>query len=213
MIKDGFGRVHDYLRISLTDACNFRCTYCMPDEEMQFKASSHLMQVDEIDAIAGMFVRMGVRKIRLTGGEPLVRKEAAEIIKRLSKYPVELTLTTNGYRAHEFITVFKDAGIRSVNVSLDTLQAEKFFAITRRAHFAQVWDNIQLLINEGFHVKVNVVMMRGMNETEIIDFVEWTKTQPVHIRFIEFMPFSGNHWDNEKVVSYQEILDTIAGEY
>mgnify|MGYP003462461311 FL=1 len=193
MIKDSFGRVHDYLRISLTDACNFRCTYCMPDEEIQFKASAHLMQVDEIDAIAGMFVRMGVRKIRLTGGEPLVRKEAAEIIRVLSKYPVELTLTTNGYRAHEFIPVFKEAGIRSVNVSLDTLNPEKFFKITRRDHFRQVWDNIQLLVREGFHVKVNVVMMKGMNEEEIIDFVEWTKTQPVHIRFIEFMPFSGNH--------------------
>ena len=213
MIKDSFGRVHDYLRISLTDACNFRCTYCMPDEEMQFKASAHLMQVDEIDAMAGMFVRMGVRKIRLTGGEPLVRKEAAEIIRLLSKYPVELTLTTNGYRAHEFIQVFKEAGIRSVNVSLDTLNPEKFFKITRRDHFRQVWDNIQLLVREGFHVKVNVVMMKGMNEEEIIDFVEWTKTQPVHIRFIEFMPFSGNHWENEKVVSYQQILDTIAAQY
>ncbi len=213
MIADGFGRVHDYLRISLTDACNFRCTYCMPDEEMKFKPTAHLMQPGEIDAIAGMFVQMGVRKIRLTGGEPLVRKEAAEIIRLLSKYPVELTLTTNGYRAGEFIPVFKGAGIRSVNVSLDTLDAEKFFAITRRAHFQQVWDNIQLLISEGFHVKVNVVLMRGMNEDEILEFIAWTKDQPVHIRFIEFMPFSGNHWDNQKVVSYQEILDTIAAQY
>jgi len=213
MISDGFGRVHDYLRISLTDACNFRCTYCMPDEQMQFKPSAHLMQVDEIDAIAGMFVNMGVKKIRLTGGEPLVRKEAAEIITRLSKYPVELTLTTNGSRANEFIPVFKNAGIRSVNVSLDTLKPDRFSAVTRRALFQNVWDNIQLMIKEGFHVKVNVVMMRGMNDDEITGFVEWTKTQPVHIRFIEFMPFSGNHWENEKVVSYQQILDTIAAEY
>ena len=99
------------------------------------------------------------------------------------------------------------------HVSLDTLNPEKFFKITRRDHFRQVWDNIQLLVREGFHVKVNVVMMKGMNEEEIIDFVEWTKTQPVHIRFIEFMPFSGNHWENEKVVSYQQILDTIAAQY
>ena len=213
MLKDSFGRVHDYLRISLTDACNFRCTYCMPDEQMQFKPSAHLMQPDEIDAITGMFVRMGVRKIRLTGGEPLVRKEAAQIIKSLSKYPVELTLTTNGSRANEFISVFKDAGIRSVNVSLDTLNAEKFFKVTRRAEFQQVWDNIQLLIKEGFHVKVNVVMMRGLNEDEILDFIALTKHQPVHIRFIEFMPFSGNHWGNEKVISYQEILEAIASQY
>ena len=213
MLKDGFGRIHDYLRISLTDACNFRCTYCMPGELMQFKPSAHLMQPDEIDAIAGMFVRMGVRKIRLTGGEPLVRKEAAEIIRSLSKYPVELTLTTNGSRTDEFIPVFKDAGIRSVNVSLDTLNAEKFFKVTRRPQFQLVWDNIQLLIKEGFHVKVNVVMMRGLNEDEILDFVALTREQHVHIRFIEFMPFNGNHWENEKVISYQEILETIAGQH
>ncbi|HEY3386011.1 MAG TPA: GTP 3',8-cyclase MoaA [Saprospiraceae bacterium] len=213
MIKDGFGRIHDYLRISLTDACNFRCTYCMPDEEMHFKPSAHLMQPDEINAIAGMFVKMGVRKIRLTGGEPLVRKEAAEIIRSLSKYPVDLTLTTNGSRTHEFINVFKEAGIRSVNVSLDTLQPEKFFAVTRRALFQNVWDNIQELIKEGFHVKVNAVMMRGYNDDEIIDFIQWTKEQPVHIRFIEFMPFAGNHWDNHKVINYQEILDVIAERY
>lgn len=213
MIKDGFGRVHDYLRISLTDACNFRCTYCMPDELMQFKPSAHLMQVDEFDAIAGMFVRMGVRKIRLTGGEPLVRKEAAKIIEVLSKYPVELTITTNGSRVHEFIHTFKDAGIRSVNVSLDTLNADKFLSVTRRPQFQQVWDNIQLMISEGFHVKINAVMMKGMNDDEILDFIAWTKDQPVHIRFIEFMPFSGNHWENEKVISYQQILETIAAEY
>ena len=213
MLKDSFGRIHDYLRISLTDACNFRCTYCMPDEQMQFKPSAHLMQPDEIDAIAGMFVRAGVRKIRLTGGEPLVRKEAFQIIKSLSKYPVELTLTTNGSRANEFIPVFKEAGIRSVNVSLDTLNAEKFFIVTRRPQFQKVWDNIHLLIKEAFHVKVNVVMMRGMNEDEIVDFVALTKDLPLHIRFIEFMPFSGNHWENEKVVSYQEILETIASHY
>ena len=110
----------------------------MPDELMLFKPSAHLMQVDEIDAIAGMFVHMGVRKIRLTGGEPLVRKEAKEIIEVLSRYPVELTITTNGSRMHEFIQTFKDAGIRSVNVSLDTLNADKFLAVTRRPHFQQV---------------------------------------------------------------------------
>ena len=185
----------------------------MPDEEMHFKPSAHLMQPDEINAIAGMFVKMGVRKIRLTGGEPLVRKEAAEIIRSLSKYPVELTLTTNGSRTNEFIPVFKDAGIRSINVSLDTLQPEKFFAVTRRPLFQNVWDNIQVLIQEGFHVKVNAVMMRGYNDDEIIEFIQWTKEQPVHIRFIEFMPFSGNHWDNHKVVNAQEILEVIAGRY
>lgn len=213
MLKDSFGRVHDYLRISLTDVCNFRCTYCMPDEDMCFMPSENLMQVEEIDKIAGEFVKMGVRKIRLTGGEPLVRKDAAEIIKRLSKYPVELTLTTNGSRVDDFINVFEEAGIKSVNVSLDTLQKEKFFNITRRNVFDKIVNNIQLLIDRGFHVKVNAVVMRGVNDNEILDFIEWTRLQPVHVRFIEFMPFTGNHWENEKVFPYTEILDLISSQY
>jgi cyclic pyranopterin phosphate synthase len=185
----------------------------MPDEEMHFKPSAHLMQPGEIEAIAEMFVSMGVRKIRLTGGEPLVRKEAAQIITSISRFPVELTLTTNGSRVDEFIPVFKEAGIRSLNISLDTLHPDKFLKVTRRPLFQKVWDNIQLLIHEGFHVKVNVVMMRGFNDQEINDFVSLTKDQPIHVRFIEFMPFSGNHWDNHKVITYQEILETIAGQY
>jgi cyclic pyranopterin phosphate synthase len=212
-LLDSFGRVHDYLRISLTDACNFRCQYCIPDENVRFMPSSRLMQAEEIDVIAGEFVKMGVNKIRLTGGEPLVRKDAADILLRLSKYPVELTLTTNGCEADDFIPVFREVGIKSINVSLDTLDREKFKALTKRDLFEKVWSNIQLLINKGFQVKVNVVIMRGVNENEIPDFIEWTKTQPVHLRFIEFMPFAGNLWNNEKVFSYPEMLDVISGKY
>jgi cyclic pyranopterin phosphate synthase len=175
--------------------------------------SSHLMQAGEIDDIARAFVKMGVKKIRLTGGEPLVRKDAEDILIRLSKYPVELTLTTNGSRVKEFIPVFKKAGITSINVSLDTLNKEKFLLITRRNVFEKVWNNIQLLIDEGFHVKVNTVVMRGINDSEILDFIEWTKEQPVHVRFIEFMPFKGNQWNDKKVFSYQEILDVAASKY
>ena len=213
MLKDSFGRVHDYLRISLTDMCNFRCQYCILEEETHFMPSSRLMQADEIDAIARTFVKMGVNKIRLTGGEPLVRKDATDILMRLSKYPVELTLTTNGSRVKEFIPVFKKAGIKSVNVSLDTLDKEKFLTITKRNAFEKVWNNIQSLIDEGFHVKVNMVVMRGVNDHEIPDFIEWTKTHPVHVRFIEFMPFNGNQWNDKKVFSYQEILDIASTKY
>ncbi len=213
MLKDTFGRVHDYLRISLTDVCNFRCQYCIPDENTHFMPSARLMQAEEIDRIVEAFVKMGVKKIRLTGGEPLVRKDASDVILRLAKYPVELTLTTNGTGIKQFIPVFKEAGIKSINVSLDTLKKEKFFAITRRDVFEKVWYNIHLLIAEGFHVKVNAVVMRGINDNEILDFIEWTKAQPVHVRFIEFMPFDGNQWNNKKVFSYQEILDTAASAY
>lgn len=213
MLKDNFGRVHDYLRISLTDVCNFRCQYCIPDEDTHFIPSSNLMQAHEIDTIAASFVKMGVKKIRLTGGEPLVRKDANDILMRLSKYPVELTLTTNGSRVKEFIPGFKKAGINSINVSLDSLDREKFFHITRRNVFEKVWSNIQLLFEEGFHVKVNTVIMRGVNDNEILDFIKWTKEQPVHVRFIEFMPFNGNQWNDNKVFSYQEILDIAAAKY
>ncbi len=213
MLIDHFGRVHDYLRISLTDVCNFRCTYCMAEENMRFMPPANLMQAHEIDTIAHEFIKMGINKIRLTGGEPLIRKDASEILLSLSKYPIKLTLTTNGTEVKNLIPVFKQAGIRAINVSLDTLQKEKFFEITHRNEFDKVWDNIHLLIAEGFHVKVNTVVMRGVNEDEIPNFIEWTKNQPVHVRFIEFMPFAGNQWNNQKVFSYQEILDTAALKY
>ena len=138
MIQDEFGRVHNYLRISLTDNCNLRCFYCMPEEEYAFTPTSHLMQKEEIETLAKMFVGLGVNKIRLTGGEPLVRKDAAEIITALSGLPAKLTLTTNGSRLHEFVDTLEQAGIRSLNISLDTLQPEKFQLITRRNQFERV---------------------------------------------------------------------------
>ena len=141
MLKDNFNRVHDYLRISLTDKCDLRCFYCMPDEEYQFTPTSNLMSSDEIESIVKIFVQQGVKKIRLTGGEPLVRKDAAEILARLSQFDIELTLTTNGTQLHNFVEVIKESGIQSLNISLDTLQKEKFQLLTRRDHFDQVKSN------------------------------------------------------------------------
>jgi cyclic pyranopterin phosphate synthase len=185
----------------------------MPEEEYTFTPASQLMQAGEIEALAKTFVSLGVKKIRLTGGEPLVRKDAAEIILLLSRLPVKLTLTTNGARLHEFADVLQQAGIRSLNISLDTLQPEKFQLITRRNQFETVYNNIQLLLKKDFHVKVNMVVMKGLNENEIVDFVEWTKRQAVHVRFIEFMPFTGNRWTSNKVFSMQEMLDLIKEKY
>jgi len=213
MIVDSYNRVHDYLRISLTDNCNLRCFYCMPEEKYDFTPSSRLMQADEILALSEVFVAAGVKKIRLTGGEPLVRRDAGKIISLLSRLPVQLTLTTNGTRLHEFIPVLETAGIRSVNISLDTLQADKFLLLTRRDLFTRVRDNIELLLTKGFLVKVNVVVMKGCNDNEINDFVEWTRNTRVHIRFIEFMPFSGNRWTSNKVMSLSEMLGVIAERY
>src|SRR5688572_474607 len=185
MITDTYSRVHNYLRISLTDNCNLRCFYCMPEEDYVFTPASQLMQLSEIETLSKIFIAEGVTKIRLTGGEPLVRKDAAEIILALSDLPVQLTLTTNGTRLHEFIDVLEKAKIRSLNISLDTLQSEKFNLVTRRNQFQLVWNNIQLLLERNFHVKVNVVVMKGLNDEEINDFVAWTKDTPVHVRFIE----------------------------
>lgn len=213
MIIDSHNRIHDYLRISLTDNCNLRCFYCMPEEEYTFTPASQLMQVNEIRQLAEIFVKEGVNKIRLTGGEPLVRKDAAEIISSLSELPVNLAITTNGTRLHEFLDVLKRAKISSINISLDTLHEDRFRMITRRDQFKVVMNNIRLMIDNGFHVKVNVVVMKGLNDIEINDFVEWTRNEPIHIKFIEFMPFEGNRWTSNKVFTLQEILDVIAEKY
>jgi cyclic pyranopterin phosphate synthase len=185
----------------------------MPEEEYEFTPASRLMQVDEIEKLATIFVEQGINKIRLTGGEPLVRKDAAAIILALSKLPVTLTLTTNGTRLHEFIDVLERANISSLNISLDTLQSDRFELITRRNQFATVMSNINLLLRKNFHVKVNVVVMKGLNEDEICDFIAWTKDTPVHVRFIEFMPFHGNRWSSNKVVTLREILEIVEAQY
>ena len=213
MIQDTFGRTHNYLRISLTDNCNLRCFYCMPEEDYTFTPASRLMQPHEIESLAKIFVENGVDKIRLTGGEPLVRKDAAEIILSLAKLPVELTITTNGTRIHDFLGTLQEAGIRSLNISLDTLDREKFQLMTRRDQFERTIDNISLLLENNFHVKVNMVVVSGLNDNELKDFVAWTKDQPVHVRFIEFMPFSGNRWSSNKVFTWQQMLGIIAEDY
>ncbi len=183
----------------------------MPDEDYDAPPASALMQAEEIDEIVKVFVKLGVRKIRLTGGEPLVRKDAEEIITNLSKYNVQLAITTNGIRIKEFLPSFQTANLRSLNVSLDTLIRAKFELITRRDQFETVWSNIELLLQHGFHVKLNMVVMNGINEGEINDFIGLTKELPIHVRFIEFMPFDGNHWNSTKVYGWKQILSK-AGE-
>jgi cyclic pyranopterin phosphate synthase len=212
-LTDTFGRTHHYLRISLTDACNLRCLYCMPDEKVQSTPHARLMQAGEIEGIATVFQQLGITKIRLTGGEPLVRKDAADIMHRLSRLPVELAISTNAVLAHEYLDCFKQSGIRSINVSLDTLQADEFMAITRRGDFNKIMDNIHLLLANGFKVKVNMVVMKGVNEHAVIDFVKWTRDYPLDVRFIEFMPFSGNAWQRDKVFAYSDMLAVIEQEF
>lgn len=213
LLQDFHGRNHNYLRISITEHCNLRCTYCMPEDGISLTPKSHLMTADEIISIAQTYVNLGVNKIRLTGGEPLVRKDAKDIILRLGTLGVNLTITTNGILVPIFIETFKEAGIQTINISIDSLDKVKFNQITRRSYFETVFENIDLLLNEGFQVKLNVVLIKGFNDNEIIDFIKLSKNKNIQIRFIEFMPFSGNQWDKSKLVSYAEILEIIQSEY
>lgn len=212
-ILDRFGRVHDYLRISLTERCNLRCFYCMPEEGVQLRDKEEFMTAEELIHIAKTFVDLGVNKIRLTGGEPLIKKNAEMIIRELGKLPVELAITTNAVIVDRFIDVFKEAGIKSVNVSLDSLKENSFNKISRRNYFKEIKKNIDLLIQSDFHVKINVVVIRDVNEHEIIDFIRWSQKENVHVRFIEFMPFDGNSWKTEKKVSYKEIMENVTSHF
>lgn len=206
ILTDDFGRKHNYLRISLLEKCNLRCTYCMPADGIALSPKASLMTADEIFSIAKIFVENGVDKIRLTGGEPLLRKDFPEIISKLAALGTALSITTNGILIDLHMAVLKEFKVNTINLSLDTLVPSKFHAVTLRNQFEKVIDNLHLLLNHDFKVKINVVLMKGFNENEIIDFIKLTQFLPVSIRFIEFMPFAGNEWDRSKMVSQNEIL-------
>jgi len=209
ILLDSHGRDHAYLRISLIERCNLRCTYCMPEEGVALSPKSHLMTYEEIYKIAKTFSDHGVTKIRLTGGEPLIRKDLPVILEKLATLPVELSITSNAVIIDKFIDVLKANGVNKINVSLDSLDEGKFKHITRRNEFKKVYNNILLLVEEGFKVKVNAVLMKGFNDNEIIDFINFTKDLPISVRFIEFMPFDGNKWDMGKMVSYAEVMKYV----
>ena len=206
MLTDQYGRTHNYLRISLTDKCNLRCTYCMPKEDMVFSPKEKLMSASEIQTLATHFVATGVNKIRLTGGEPLVRKDFDEIFKNLSELPVSMHLTTNGVTLHKHLDHLIKHGLKDINISLDTLQKSKFEAITRRDNLNIVMQNIQLALSAGLNVKVNTVLLKNTNEDEITRLIELGKEQELHIRFIEFMPFMANEWEYEKTILKADVI-------
>ena len=213
ILTDGFGRRHNYLRISLLEKCNLRCTYCMPADGIALSPKASLMTAEEIFSIAETFVKNGVDKIRLTGGEPLLRKDFPEIISKLASLDISLSITTNGILIDRHIAVLKQFKIKKINLSLDTLISSKFHAVTLRNQFEKVVDNLHLLLNNDFLVKVNVVLMKGFNDNEIVDFVKLTQFLPISVRFIEFMPFAGNEWDRSKMVSQNEILSLVGNTF
>ncbi|XP_065611333.1 molybdenum cofactor biosynthesis protein 1 isoform X3 [Cyrtonyx montezumae] len=211
-LTDSFGRQHNYLRISLTEKCNLRCQYCMPEEGVQLTPKSELLTAQEIITLAGLFVKEGVEKIRLTGGEPLIRPDVVDIVGQLYKLEglKTIAITTNGINLARLLPRLKEAGLNAINISLDTLVPAKFEFIVRRKGFHKVMEGIHKATELGYRpVKVNCVVMRGLNEDELLNFVDFTKDLPLDVRFIEYMPFDGNKWNFKKMVSYKEMLDTI----
>ncbi len=213
ILTDTHGRMHNYLRISLTERCNLRCSYCMPSEGVPLTPKAHLMNAEEVYEITKLFVDQGVTKVRLTGGEPLVRKDFPEILTKLVSLPITISITSNGVSIDRHMELLKTCGVQNINLSLDTLDAVKFKKITFRNYFDKVYANMFTLIDAGFNVKINVVLMKGVNDDELLDFIHFTKNHRVSVRFIEFMPFDGNQWNREKTVSYQEIMDTVGSAF
>lgn len=190
---DRYGRKLDYLRLSVTDRCNFRCYYCMPEEGMDFVQRKALLTYEELDYLTGIFVKLGVTKIRITGGEPFVRKGIMDFFTKLRQHQDlrEITLTSNGSISEEQIQQLKHLGIKKINISLDALDKQRFFEITRRDKFDEVFHCILTLLKQGFYVKLNCVVDGNKNIADIIPFVQLTAEYPLAVRFLEEMPFNG----------------------
>ena len=224
-LVDRFGRGHSYLRISVTERCNLRCAYCMPEDGVPLLPKDTLLSFEEIERLAGVFVRLGVRKVRLTGGEPLVRRDIDQLVarvgglKRALPAPVgavagtalgpqtdgrrleRLLMTTNGLRLQQYLAGFRAAGLDAINLSLDTLRPERFRALTRRDGLEETIAAIRAAAAAGFKVKVNAVAMRGVNDDEVVDLARaFAGELGIEMRYIEYMPFDGNHWSDAQLL-------------
>jgi cyclic pyranopterin phosphate synthase len=210
LLKDLFGRKIEYLRLSVTDRCNLRCLYCMPDEGVESVGHDRILSYEEMERIAAAAVRLGIRKIRVTGGEPLIRRGLVDFIRSLAQLPgsPEITLTTNGLLLGEYAGQLKEAGLARVNVSLDTLRPERFEQLTRRGGLQQVLDGLEAAREVGLApIKVNMVPLKGFNDDEIVDFARLSLERRCDVRFIEFMPVRDDlGFTAEKRVNEETIL-------
>ncbi len=216
MLVDNHGRTINYMRLAVTDRCNLRCFYCMPEDGLNWLSRTELMSYEEMLRASTLLVKMGIEKIRITGGEPFVRKDIMKLLTSLSQLNglKELSITTNGILTAPYVAEMKALGIRSVNLSLDTLDANRFFTITRRDEFADVMNTLNELLKHDFEVKINAVVMDGKNTQDIIPMVELTKDLPISIRFIEEMPFNGDEDSYQGVVwDHIRILKEITSHY
>ncbi|TDL28082.1 molybdenum cofactor biosynthesis prote [Rickenella mellea] len=215
---DTFRRKHDYLRISLTERCNLRCFYCMPNDGVELSPPNNILSDDEILRLAKLFVQSGVKKIRLTGGEPTVRKGLANLVGRINELRIHglqsIGMTSNGLALHRKLPLLIENGLTHLNLSLDTLDPLKFEILTRRTGHDGVLKSLEVAMASALHsVKLNVVVIRGLNDSEVLHFVNLTKDNPITVRFIEFMPFTGNKWDKDKLVPASELLERISGRF
>src|SRR6185437_191661 len=209
VLKDNHGRKINYVRLAVTDRCNLRCFYCMPENGLQWLERKELMTLEEMMNICSLLVKMGITKIRITGGEPFVRKDIMQLLSGLSRLEnlEQLTITTNGVLTAPFVPELKKIGIQSVNLSIDTLDRGRFFSITRRDELPNVLQTLEALLLHGIETKINAVVMEGKNTEDIISLAEFTKDMPLSVRFIEEMPFNGSeahspglHWNYIRII-------------
>lgn len=216
ILTDRFGRTLDYLRIAVTDRCNLRCTYCMPEEGIQFVSRQELLDYEELFRLAQLFVKLGTKKIRITGGEPFVRKDLMTFLEMISVIDglQAWNITTNGTSTASYIPDLKKLGVSSVNLSLDTLDRQKFAEITRRDRFPMVWKTLESLVEHQITTKLNMVVMNGINTDDLIPMANLTLKMPIEVRFIEEMPFNGgDHQTQNTHWTFQQIKEKLTEEF
>ncbi|WP_309069107.1 GTP 3',8-cyclase MoaA [Microbacterium sp.] len=219
-LVDRFGRVHRDLRVSLTDRCSLRCTYCMPEQGNEWLAKTSILTLDEIERIARVAAAAGITTFRLTGGEPLLRADIVDVVGRLARIegkagPVQIAMTTNGIRLREFLPDLIDAGLARLNISIDTLRRDRFRELTRRDRLDDVRDGIAAASESGLRpLKLNAVAMRDVNDDELVDLVEFAVAHDAQLRFIEQMPLDAGHtWSRERMVTREEILSALSARW
>ena len=214
-LTDSFGRRHTTLRLAIAERCSLRCTYCMPADGLDWTPNRDLLTTDEIARLAAVFVGLGVEKVRLTGGEPLVRNDAVEVARRISGLGVRLAITTNGLALAKNLPALREAGVDAITVSLDTLRADRFRQLTRRDGLDRVLASLNAAIAHGYGLgtgrplKLNAVVLRGQNDDEVADLAALALRLPIEVRFIEWMPFAGLGWDRQSLVPWTETRDRI----
>lgn len=214
-VSDSFGRIHSDLRISVTDRCNLRCSYCMPENGAKFVSNTSLLTFSEIESFVDTAVELGFNKLRITGGEPLLRPNLPDLVASLAVKPLDdLALTTNGVLLAHHASALYWAGLRRLNVHLDTLDSARFRQIARRDDLDSVLHGIELALKAGFHVKLNAVAMKNFSEPDIIPLARYARARDIELRFIEFMPLDGQSlWDISKVLSASEIAAIVESEF